>query len=334
MSQSHPYETEFAFDTIETHTAGEPTRIVVDGLDEYLLTAGSAHEQMVHLARNHDWIREALMEEPRGHADMFGAFLVPPASTEADVGVVFTDANRYGEMCGHATIGLVTALIGTGRLPPKDEIVVETPAGLVTARPTVEDGTVTDVAVRNVDAFVYDTVTLDPRGHGPVQVDVVCSGINFLFVDVADVGLTVDPDRIDDLRSVARALLDEAERRVDVDPPFEHVPPDVDAVHFYQEDEPDRNVVMFGDDLQVDRSPCGTGTCGKVTLLYTDGSLDRGEAYPYESVIGTRFTGRVVDAEEREGYTVVTPEVRGSAHVVGQHTFVKRPDDPVDGFTL
>lgn len=332
MASGRPYETDLEIETIDTHTAGEPTRIVVDGVPD-LSEAGSVRAQTAAFAERHDHVRRLLMQEPRGHADMFGAVVVEPEADEADLGVFFMDPNRYGDMCGHAVIGLVTAFVETGRLEPAETVTLETPAGLVEAYPTVEDGTVTDVSVRNVEAFVYDTVVL-PLDAGDVDVDVLYSGIDFAMVDVEPLGLAVEADELDRLRELATEILAGVNERADLDHPYRGDDHEVDAVQFYRRDDVERAVILFGDPLQVDRSPCGTGTCAKAALRYLDGDLDVDESFVQESVVGTRFTGRVVSVDDRDGRTVVTPEVTGSAYVTGEHTFVRRPDDPVDGFVI
>ncbi|MDG5776471.1 proline racemase family protein [Haloarculaceae archaeon H-GB2-1] len=333
---------EVPFETIETHTAGEPTRIVVDGLDEFVPDHGSVREKMRHFEDHHDWVRRLLMQEPRGHADMYGAFPVEPQAPEADLGVFFAHVSSTGDMCGHATIGLVTALIETGRLEPADEITLETPAGLVRAYPVVEDGTVTEVSMRNVEAFVYDDVEVRLDDVGAVDVDVVSSGEYFAMVSVDDIGVDIEPENIPELRSLSEQLHDRINDRLDFEHPFREARPELQAVEFYRSAtgggpegrDVDRNTVIFGDRVQVDRSPCGTGTCAKAALKYTQGDIGLDEEFVHESVIDTRFRSRVVDAEQRDGYTVVTPEVTGDAHIIGEHTFVKRPDDPVNGFTV
>jgi proline racemase len=326
-----PYETDLEIETIDTHTAGEPTRIVVDGVEA--LPGDSVREKTAVFERRHDHIRRLLMQEPRGHADMFGAVVVEPTVEAADLGVFFMDPDRYGDMCGHAVIGVVTAFIETGRLDPAETVTLETPAGLVDAYPTVEDGTVTEVAVRNVDAFVYDTVTVPHGELGSVDVDVLYSGIDFAMVDLEPLGLPVDADEIDRFRTLGEEILAGVNDRIDADRLADEA---VDAVQFYRRDDDgvERAAILFGDDLQVDRSPCGTGTCAKATLRYVEGDLDVDESFVQESPIGTRFLGRVVSVAERDGRTVVTAEVSGSASITGEHTFVKRPNDPVDGFVL
>ncbi|SFG58644.1 proline racemase [Halopelagius inordinatus] len=328
---------ETRFETLDTHTGGEPTRLITDGLDRSEFEGGSVREQRDAFAETHDRVRELLMKEPRGHDDMFGAVRVPPEAEEADVGLFFMDGGGYLDMCGHGTIGVVTALVQRGELEPKSQIRVETPAGVVTAKPTVEDGRVERVAVRNVRSFVVDetTVTVDADGGElTVDVDVVYAGNFFAMVDGEAVEPPVDADHAGELVDLGlgiRAAVDDA---VDAVNPLTGESGEVSITEFYRSDrDADRTLVVFGEG-SVDRSPCGTGTCAKMTLLHREGELAVGERYAHESVVGSRFTGRLLDAETRDGLTVTTPEVSGRAYVTGEHSFVSRPDDSLGGFSV
>lgn len=388
--------TELAIDTIDTHTAGEPTRIVTGGLG-WSADGRSVRAQRDAFAAERDRLRRLLMMEPRGHDHMYGAVPVEPAAPGADLGAFFMDSERYGDMCGHGTMGLVTALVETGRLdvpsprtagpgapepgvesgssveadssvePTKDgsgsgsdesgseraesesegdgtgsgrdaeagrgpSLAVETPAGLVEARPTVEAGRVERVAVTNVPSYVVGRRSVSVEGFGEVTVDVVASGNVFAVVDVREVGLDVTPGDVDALVDASRAIRT-ALASAEVTDPLTGDPATVTNTEFYRPGAVDRNVVVFGDG-SVDRSPCGTGTCAKVTLLHDRGTLDVGESYPYESVIGTRFEGRVRESWTEDGVTVVRPAVAGSAYVVAKNTYLLDPEDPLVGFSL
>jgi len=342
--------TDTLVETLDTHTAGEPTRIVTSGFDRSTIRGGSVAAQRDRFADALDWLRELLLCEPRGHDDMFGAVPVEPAADNADLGLFFMDSRGYLDMCGHGTIGAVTALIETGQLSPAETVVVETPAGLVETRPTVSDGRVGDVTVRNVESFVCDTVSvsLDNLGGGvtsldaadptddslSVPVDIVSAGNVFAMVEADAVGLSVGTASVDAFVEYGRAIRRAVNERFDVVDPFTDEARAVSIVEFYEHGaEADRNVVVFGDG-QVDRSPCGTGTCAKMMLLHREGDLGVDEPYRYESVIGTRFTGRLVDIERRNGIDVGTPEVTGSAYITGRHTFMRDERDDLGGFSL
>lgn len=330
-------EGDVCIETVDTHTKGEPTRIVTNGVDRSSFAGGSVADQRDRFAASLDWVREFLMKEPRGHDDMFGAILTEPHHEQADVGAFFMDSGGYLDMCGHGTIGLVTALIERGELDPKPVVILETPAGLVETRPTIEDGVVTAVALRNVDSFVYDqtTVSIDgPTGRRTVPVDIVYAGNAFALVDSEDVGLTVDTSNTSEFVETGLQIRERVNDELDIVHPFTGDEEAVSLTEFYQSRaEVDKNIVVFGDG-SVDRSPCGSGTCAKMTLLHHRDELGIDEPYLYESIIGTCFEGRLVDASERDGFVVTTPEVTGSAEITGEHTFIRRPHDSLGAFSV
>jgi proline racemase len=324
-------QTEYLFETIDTHTAGEPTRIVTSGFqwdDQY----DSALEYQRRFEDQFDWIRELLMKEPRGHDDMFGA--VPVPSSNADIGVFFMDNSEYKDMCGHGTIGLVTAFIETNQLPSRDLIEIETPAGIVNARPTVEDGRVVSVAVENVDSYVYDRVTIDLEPVGEVDVDIVYAGNFFALVDGTDLGIDVSTDWTSELVEYGMQIKQQINTEMTITNPVTEEPDEIKLTEIYQPERGvDRNVTVFGNG-QVDRSPCGTGTCAKMAFLHSTDELDADEAYPYQSILGTKFTGRIRDTKSRGSRTVISPEIEGSAHVISKNTYFVDPSDPLDGFSI
>lgn len=330
-------QSDILVETIDTHTAGEPTRIVTSGVDRSRIRAGSVAERRDRFAEHYDWLRELLMCEPRGHDDMFGAVPTVPSSDEADLGLFFMDGQGYLDMCGHGTIGVVTALIETGQLEPAETLIVETPAGLVRTHPTVSDGRVESVAVRNVTSYVYDEIQLSLEHGGEtyrISVDVVVAGNAFALVDVDDLELAVSADAVDEFVDLGLAIRRRVNDSLEIVDPFTDDRRRVSIVEFYEHGpDVDRNVVVFGDG-QVDRSPCGTGTCAKMTLLHANDDLEVGERYRYESVIGSQFTGRLIDTERRDGIAVTTPEISGSAHITGTHTFLYGDRDELDGFSL
>lgn len=329
--------TDTRIETIDTHTGGEPTRLITNGLDRSKFEGGSVADQRDAFAETHDWVRELLMKEPRGHDDMFGAVRVPSEAEDADLGLFFMDNDGYLDMCGHGTIGVVTALIELGELESDSPLCVETPAGVVSARPTIEDGHVESVAVQNVRSFVYGetTVTVETRDRNrAIDVDIVYAGNFFAMVDADDVGLSVDVTDATEFVDFGLKIREVVNDALDITHPITGESDSISITEFYRSgQDADRNVVVFGDG-SIDRSPCGTGTCAKMTLLHDKGQLAVGKDYVHESVIGSRFTGRLCDVAERDGVTVTTPEVTGSAHITGQHVFVNRPNDSRSSFSV
>jgi proline racemase len=324
--------TEYLLDTIDTHTAGEPTRILTGGVD-WQSRGQTVKEQMERFEATHDDVRRMLMNEPRGHADMFGAVPVEPSAPDADLGVFYITPYGYGDMCGHANIGLVTAFIETGRLPPADTIRLETPVDVIDVSPEVIDGRVERVGMENVESFVFDQVTVDVPGLGPTTVEIVYSGIFFVMIDASQLEPALARENVDRLSELALRIRDTVTGEVDIVNPLTGEPARVIDTQFYERGDPERSLVVYPDG-SVDRSPCGTGTCAKATLFAEWGELDVGESFVNHSLLGTEFEGRVVERSERDGLEVTTPAVAGSAHIVAKTTHTLDPTDPLVGFRV
>lgn len=324
--------------TVDTHTGGEPTRVVVSGVP---FLQGTMAERRRRLQDEYDVIRTTLMHEPRGHADMFGAILMAPAHPEADFGVVFMDSGGYLAMCGHGSIGVVAAALATGLVPreePETQVLMDTPAGLVSARAAIDRGEPQDISVENVPAFLYRRNVEIHLASGPLPVDIAFGGNFFALVPSHKIGLSVEPSDVPELIRRGMAIRQAVNEQVEtVHPTKPHIDT-VDLVEIY-EDHPDegvhcRNVVVFGQG-QVDRSPCGTGTSAKMAALYAKGHLAIDEPFVNESIIGTRFTGRLLREEQVGDIAAVIPEITGRAFVTGHHQFVVDEHDPLgNGFLL
>lgn len=331
-------KTELLIEAIDTHTAGEPTRIITGGLNVDQFSGESVRERRDAFREDADELRELLMKEPRGHDDMYGAVTVPPGDDRADIGVFFIDNGGYKDMCGHGTIGVVTGLMETGYLDQQDIITIETPAGIVAAEVDVADGGAVDrVTVQNVDSYVITSTALSVDIDGgvvDVPIDVVYAGNTFVMAPASAFGISIDTTNTDAFVEYGLELRDRVNSQLDLRDPIDGTPIEVDHTEFYETgEEADRNIVIFSEG-SIDRSPCGTGTCAKMTLLYTEDDLEIGTSYLHESVIGTRFEGELTDVREIEGTTVATPQVAGSAYIVSKSTFLLDPDDPVWGFNI
>ena len=289
-----------------------------------------------------DHLRTALMWEPRGHADMYGCLLTPPVTADADLGVLFLHNEGYSTMCGHGIIAVTTVALETGILPRSgSETVVrfDTPAGLVTARASCEDGRVRTVAFRNVPSFVLvrDRV-VEVAGLGPVRHDIAFGGAFYAFVDAAEVGVTLVPETFRTLIETGMAI----KRAVAASHTIEH-PFEADLSFLYgtifvgpatSDDAHSRNVCVFADG-EVDRSPTGTGVSARAALHHARGDIRLGELLVVESLIGSRFRVAAVEETTFGPYPAVIPEVEGSAHITGCHRFLIDPNDPLrHGFML
>ncbi|WP_440989988.1 proline racemase family protein [Haloarchaeobius baliensis] len=329
-------------ETLDAHTGGEPLRIVLDGLPD--LEGETLLEKRRYLREELDDYRRMLMHEPRGHADMYGAVLTEPTDERADVGVLFTHNEGYSTMCGHGIVALGVAFVEAGPCDPGDEVVFETPAGLVTATTAGATGSagrprVEHVAFENVPSFVYARDrTVDVPGVGEVGYDVAFGGAFYAYVDAADAGVGLGTGDASQLVDVGRRI----KRAVADDLAIDH-PTEADLSFLYGtifvDDDPgsdadSRNVCVFADG-EVDRCPTGTGVSGRLALLAADDRVAPGERFTVESIVDSRFTGWYDEETEFEGYDAVVPKVRGSAHITGRNTFVVDPDDPFpDGFFL
>lgn len=295
-----------------------------------------------HLA----WVPGLLLSEPRGHKDLFGAILVPPCSPNADIGVLFMDNKDYEPMCGHAVIGIVTTLLETGMfemVEPMTLITLDTPSGPIRAHAEILDGRVRAVSFENVPSFVYRSdVTLKVPDVGDLVVDVVFGGLFFVFVNAHHLEIELLPDNAARLADLGMRILAAANEQIPVQhPELPYIDKIID-VRFYLEHASDgadsRNVVILGDHM-VDRSPCGTGTCAEVALRYSRGQLRPGEPMVTESILGTRFTGQMINETQvgsgSEVFPAVIPKVTGSAYITGFHQFVLDGEDPFpEGFRL
>ncbi len=321
--------------TIDAHAAGEPLRIITAGLPP--LPGGTVLERRRYMAEHYDDIRRTLLFEPRGHADMYGAVLTPPVTPGADFGVLFLTNEGYSTMCGHGVIALTTVLLETGmvdRCEPRTEVVYDSPAGLIRAGATVADGCVTSVAFGNVPALRYADGLDQATSVGPGRADVAYGGAFYALVDAAEVGLEVLPENVAALTQLGMEIKRAVDREIEVVHPDE---PELCGIYGTIISEPPRtaggdgrNMTIYAEGA-VDRSPCGTGTSAKLACLYADGRIARGQPYVHESVIGTTFTGRVLEETSVGPYPAVETEIGGRGFLTGFQQFVVDPEDVTAG---
>ncbi len=317
-------------EAVDYHTGGEPFRIVTGGVEA---PRGATILDKRRDARARlDHIRRLLVFEPRGHADMYGCFVVEPNDEEADLGVVFFHNEGYSTACGHGTIALVTWALDEGiveRREGENHLVVDVPSGRLQTWAQVEDGRVRSVRFRNVPAFVW----AEGVEAGDHTVDIAFGGAFY-----ASLGETVEPGELPRLIALGRELKHALEAAHEIVHPLEPELRDVYGVTFWQEEVGDpltqRNVTVFADG-EVDRSPCGSGTTARLALLDRSGRLPRGEELRHLSIVGSEFSGRVVGDADVAGTPAVVTEVEGSAYRTGEHVFTLDEDDPLgEGFLL
>lgn len=327
--------------TVDSHVMGEPLRAVIGGLP--FLKGSSIAEKKEYFARNLDHIRSALILEPRGHDNMFGAVLCEPVNTKADAGVFFMHSDGYLNMCGHGTIGAVTTIIEMGLLPRKTErlteLILETPAGLIYARALVEEGKVKAVTFRNIPSFVlYNNMKVTLPDIGDICVDIAYGGNFFGLVSAAELAVEIKKENISQLISYGMKIRKAINENVKIYHPYNKNLNKVELVEIYETGKnkllSHRNCVVFGHN-QVDRSPCGSGTSAMLALKYHNKEIALNQTFTNESIIGTRFTARAVEAVKVGDIDGIVAEVQGTAYITGNNHFIIDDNDPLSkGITL
>jgi proline racemase len=315
---------------VDYHTGGEPFRIVTGGV--HAPAGATILDKRRDALDRLDHVRRLLVYEPRGHADMYGCFVVEPNDDGADLGVVFFHNAGYSTACGHGTIALVTWALDEGivqRREGENRVVVDVPSGRVETWALVEDGRVRSVRFRNVPAFVWKT----GLSAGDRTLDVAFGGAFYASLEER-----VDPAELPRLIELGREIKRALEAQHDIVHPLEPELRDLYGVIFWQAEGDDpliqRNVTVFADG-EVDRSPCGSGTSARLALLDRSGRLARGAELRHRSIVGSEFRARVVGDTEVAGIPAVVTDVEGSAYRTGEHVFELDPDDLLgEGFLL
>jgi trans-L-3-hydroxyproline dehydratase len=328
--------------TIDAHTAGEPLRLIVDGFPP--VEGRTMLEKREWLRASRDHLRRALMLEPRGHADMYGALLTGPERSTSDAGVLFMHNEGYSTMCGHGVIAVATIAIERGLITPQrhGEITFDTPAGRIVARPRVTTkGNATrveSVSFTNVHSFVLHPSVPVKFGTRMLYADVAFGGAFYAVVDSEAVGIPIQRERLPDLRRAGMEIKRFVESAVRVEHPEQ---PELRGIYGTIFTGPSskpgvdlRNVTIFAD-AEVDRSPCGTGTSAVMAVLSAMGILGPGQTFTHESIIGTLFRGRVRSESLVGELRAIEPEIEGEAYITGEHTFIIDPRDPLKhGFRI
>ena len=328
------------YSTIESHAAGEPLRIVTGGVPQI---KGETILERRRWAQEHlDHVRRALMHEPRGHADMYGCYVTPPVTPEADLGVIFMHNEGYSTMCGHGVIALAAVAVATGivkAITPETRVGLDTPAGFVEAFVEWDGQQAGRTRFRNVPSFLYERdLSVETPSFGTLTVDVAFGGAFYAYLDAAQAGLTVRPSDYRALIQLGDEVKHAVEAAIQVVHPLE---PELHGIYGTIIDGPptspdadQANVCIFAD-REVDRSPTGTGTAGRMAQLYARGQLKIGQSFVNESIIGTQFVGRVLEETTVGDVPAVIPEISGQGYIVGFAQWLVDPNDPVaEGFFL
>ncbi|WP_375489393.1 proline racemase family protein [uncultured Jatrophihabitans sp.] len=330
--------------TCDYHTGGEPFRIVSD--PPVPIPGATVAERRARAIDDPDVqdLRAVLCSEPRGHADMYGGFVVPPDDDGAVLGVLFWHKDGFSTACGHGTIALGVWAVETGLVAAPEtgsvDVVIDVPSGRVTARVHLDAARITGVDFVNVASWVIARDVPVSTSRGAARVTVAYGGAIYATLPAAQLGLSVAPEHLGDLIAVGReikwALNDTEHAHHPGDPRlngvygtiwFDELGDSAGEVH-------QRNVTVFADG-EVDRSPCGSGTCARLAVLAADGRLPAGTVLRHDSVVGSTFLGRVLDRFAVGDRAAVLPQVSGMAYRTGEHVFSIDQRDPlVPGFVL
>jgi len=337
---------------VDAHACGEPGRVITGGVLD--VPGKTMFEKMRHLETRADGLRLRMLREPRGYPAANCNLILPPTHPEADAGFVIMEQTEYPGMSGSNTICVVTVLIETGMVAAEEPITrlkLETPAGLIGVEAEVHHGKVKKVTFRNVPAFATHLDTpVEVRGLGTVTVDVAYGGMFYAIAEAAPLGFRLTPDEGRDIVRVAETIKAAAREQLPVTHPDN---PGIGGITIAQiSGEPSRpgahrkNAVVVSTGAfdwslpsswtgALDRSPCGTGTCAKMAALHAKGQLPLGEDFVHEGILGTTFTGKLMEETRVGPYAAVVPALSGQAWITGFAQYVVDPEDPFpDGFTV
>jgi 4-hydroxyproline epimerase len=321
------------FFCIDGHTCGNPVRVVTGGSIPTLV-GDTMFARRQHFLAEHDWIRTALMFEPRGHDMMSGSILYPPTRDDCDVGILFIETSGCLPMCGHGTIGTVTIALENGLIAPRTPglLRLDTPAGLVEARYETNGPFVERVRITNVPSFLLGRgYAVEVEGLGLLTVDVAYGGNFYAIVEPQAVFSDVDDVNPSDILRWSPRLRTAFNARHRIahpeNPALDRLTHVLWTGRARTPGGTARNAVFYGDKA-IDRSPCGTGTSARMAQLAATGRLSEGEDFVHESIIGSTFTGRIEGRTTVGGLPAIVPSIEGWARTTGFNTIVVDDRDP------
>lgn len=320
------------FFCIDAHTCGNPVRLVAGGGP--ILKGKNMSEKRQHFLKEYDWIRKGLMFEPRGHDMMSGSILYPPSDPDNDIGVLFIETSGCLPMCGHGTIGTVTIMIQEGLVTPKKsgEVRLETPAGLVHVKYKQEGQKVTSVKLTNIASYLAaENLSVDCPDLGKLKVDVAYGGNFYAIVDPQHNFNGIQDYTADKLINWSRVLRKQLNEKHTFEHPQDHTITGLSHL-LWAGDAIDpkataRNAVFYGNKA-IDRSPCGTGTSARMAQWAAKGKLKKGDEFIHESIIGSKFIGRIEEETTLNGMNAIIPSIEGWAKITGYNTITIDDDDP------
>ena len=339
-------------EAVDAHACGEPGRVIVGGVEA--VPGATMFDAMTWLQANRDDLRLRMLREPRGYPAANCNLILPSSNPEADAGYVIMEQVEYPGMSGTNTMCVVTVLLETGMLPmtePVTELTLEAPAGLIRVRAACRDGKVEAVTFRNVPAFAtHLDAPIEVPHLGTVTVDVGYGGMFYVIAEAEPFGLRLTPDEGADITRITEMIKAAANEQLPVVHPEQ---PGFSGITIGQLSGPAhdpansrRNVVTVSSGAldwdrpatwtgAIDRSPCGTGTSAKMAILHAKGQLAVGDTFRHEGILGTVFSGEVVEETRVGPYAAIVPAITGQAWITGFASYVVDPSDPFpDGFTI
>ena len=326
--------------TIDVHTGGEPLRIIIDGYPT--LSGNTILEKRKCAKENFDFIRKALMLEPRGHADMYGVIITEPETDEADFGVIFMHNDGYSTGCGHAVIAVTKTFVETGLIKPIEPetmIRMDVPSGHIKAFAQVENGNVISARFINVPSFVeFLDAEIEIPDYGRIKYDLAFGGAYYAIVNTDDLGLELEPKDVNEIinfgMSIKRAVIEKEEIMHPTEPEMNFLYGTIFTSKPKNQNNHSRNICVFANG-EVDRSPTGTGVSARAAVHYARKEINLGEPITIESIIGSTFTVSVLEETKIGKKDAVIPQVLGTANITGMNTFWIDPlDEKGRGFIL
>lgn len=327
---------------IDAHTGGEPLRIITSGLPP--IEGNTILEKRDYMLNNYDNLRKLMMLEPRGHSGMYGCIIVEPVTDDGDFGVLFTHNSGLSSMCGHGIIAVTKVAIETGQFPAKEGeniVKIDSPAGRITAYADVKNNKVEQVRFQNVPCFIYkENVEIELEEFGKITGDVVYCGAFYMYVDVAQLGnIEIIEENSDELVRLGVLIENEVNKIMEFNHPTSGVNWLYGSILYTKPEKQNgfldtRNICIFAEG-QIDRSPTGTGTGGRVALHYAKGEMNKDDILLNRSVINTEMKGKYVKDVKVGEFDAVVTEVSGTAHICGFNQLVLDPEDPLpEGFRV
>lgn len=329
----------YVFDCVDAYTAGNPVRLIKSPKPD--LKGITMGEKRIHFIKNFDWIRTGLMFEPHGHDMMSGSFFYPPQNSKNDIAILFIETSGCLPMCGHGLIGTLTILMEEGLIDPQNEgeIRVETPAGLVIANYKKKEGKILGIKFVNVPSFLAATdLKIFCSDLGELKIDVSYGGNFYAIIDIQKNFNGINEYSAGDLIKWSREIRDKINSKNNFIHPTDNNIKGCSHILWggqpFNENSTASNAVFYGDKA-IDRSPCGTGTCARMAQWFAKGKLNVNETFVHESIIGSKFIGRVEEETKVGNLKAIIPSIEGDARIIGYNQLILDPEDPyVKGFQV